>query len=1653
MTAAIRNSQSHGSAASRSNHATRRTRRDIEPLERRTLLSANLLWHPQPGSNAWDYTTANWLDTATNQPAVFHDGDNVTFDDSGGGGTVSVVSTGVSPGSTTDDSTLDYVLQSATVNEAPGINGAGGLIKHGSGTLTFFYITNSYSGPTDVQGGTLALNWGTLGNGAGTVTVEQGAALEIITPRAGPPLSNPLVLNGSGVGGSGALLGAASPGGYGYWNGPITVATASLVNSGQGSMDLTGSIEDDAGLTLDGDSDFLIEGAVTGPGGITKNGSGTAYFDGPGKTYSGATLVNSGTLRDGGGASGELSPNSRYTVAAGATLQDYGFDTIGSLTGAGTVVPGPGGPITVGADNSDFTFSGVITDGTLIKIGTGSWTIGGDQPNVFHSLQIGEPGLGDGGTVVLDKPDGVTAVGSNPADPGNGITIYSGNLIWAGSNQLLPGDPVSTVGNSSGTANVDLGGHTDTINSLAFGSTGTFHIGAGGTLNVVNFAFTNTAPVTWTIDPGGTMNFLDGGAGYGSLNGGRGARLAFGGGSGSGAITLNLAGTINIGNSQGVAAAGFGGGTTINVMPTGRLNTGSGAVVVVTNGFDVQGGGQLNLGQNGDNASLEFFGSAISCTLTLESGSSLNLLGAGAEIDNEASQAAIVGGGTIDLGGADRTIHCAGGTLSVTSDIVNGAITKDGAGDLSLAPTAANTYGGATDVQGGTVYLGIAAIPDDSALTIDPGATVIDNGQSAVRNNAYATIGSIAGGGTLELHNGNWSLFVGADNTSTDFSGAIIGGFGSLTKIGAGTLTLSGDQPDTFHDLRVGQPAPDGSIVSGGTVVLDKANGMPAVGYDSSSAVNGVNVYGGSLIWAADNQFLPADVIGMTGSATVSANFDLGGHTDTLKSLQLGYGAYHIGSGGALNLADSAVGFYPATWNIDDGGTLNLLDGGGSYGGVRLGLSHVTVNLSGTINIGNSPDVPPADALGVSSGFASKAAAIFQSGTVTVTATGRINTGAGSLAIVVATVDVQSGGQINLGEFGDGAALEFAGYPQARSGLLDIESGATVNLLGSNSQVIDDAFSPNAIIGGGTLNLDGQNRTFAIGGTLVVSASISNGFITKTGSVSYNVLDLAGSNTFNGPTTVQQGTLLLGSADALSGTPHVYVDDGGALDLNGYELTVPLDIQGSGDPYFGNNALGNFQTNNFWGLPTGPGPAIITSTVTLNAMTKISDDGLGITFAGPVTGPGGISVGAGGAHPIFVHGGNDYSGGTTDADRTWGGTSFEVAAPNALGSGPLHLDGSLLIFDSATDEVTASSVTLASAISGYLPNLVINGPAPADAYTLINDTGADPVAGTFNGLPQGASLVVGGKTFYINYQGGDGNDVVISTAPPGLGSIQGMVWVDFNNDGNVDFGEQGIAGVPITLTGSAGNVVAQTTTDADGLYTFGQLPPDLYTITEGADPAGYVEGRDSLGTITDLQGDVIRTGAGNASVQDVFSAVPLGTSQNAINYNFGELPAPGSAVSKGQAATMGFWQNKNGQALILQFASIGPWLAATLPQTFGGLAGASPQQVATLYQQKFVLTDKLDAQAMATALSVYATDASLGGAAAASYGFSVGAYGLGDSTWNIGADGAAFNVANNSTLTVLQILQDWDQQTNKTDKTIRHMAIDVFGGINSKGGI
>jgi fimbrial isopeptide formation D2 family protein/uncharacterized repeat protein (TIGR01451 family) len=148
----------------------------------------------------------------------------------------------------------------------------------------------------------------------------------------------------------------------------------------------------------------------------------------------------------------------------------------------------------------------------------------------------------------------------------------------------------------------------------------------------------------------------------------------------------------------------------------------------------------------------------------------------------------------------------------------------------------------------------------------------------------------------------------------------------------------------------------------------------------------------------------------------------------------------------------------------------------------------------------------------------------------------------------------------------------------------------------------------------------------------------------------------------------------------------------------------------------------------------------------------------------------------------------------------------------------------------------------------------------------------------------------------IGTQGGaTGNDVLsnivlpVSTSTNGENNnfgellparIAGFVYADDDNDGVFDAGESGIGGVTVTLTGTddLGNpVFLTTTTTITGAYSFDNLRPGTYTVSE-TQPSGYLDGRDTAGTL-----------GGDTTVNDRIASIALPPGGVSLNNNFGEL--------------------------------------------------------------------------------------------------------------------------------------------------------------------
>jgi hypothetical protein len=163
---------------------------------------------------------------------------------------------------------------------------------------------------------------------------------------------------------------------------------------------------------------------------------------------------------------------------------------------------------------------------------------------------------------------------------------------------------------------------------------------------------------------------------------------------------------------------------------------------------------------------------------------------------------------------------------------------------------------------------------------------------------------------------------------------------------------------------------------------------------------------------------------------------------------------------------------------------------------------------------------------------------------------------------------------------------------------------------------------------------------------------------------------------------------------------------------------------------------------------------------------------------------------------------------------------------------------------------------------------------------------------------------------------------------------------------------------------------------------------------------------------------------------------------------------------------------------------LGDWLAATLPNMYGSgdndLAGKTNAEVADVYVELFRRKKreavqaglggpaKLELQVLATALSVYVTNETLAGTVAADYGFVVTEHGLGISTYDVGDSGEAFGVADDTEMTVLEILLATDEMSSNgvlydgdddgdandgTETLRRREAFRVYAGINSQGSI
>ena len=163
---------------------------------------------------------------------------------------------------------------------------------------------------------------------------------------------------------------------------------------------------------------------------------------------------------------------------------------------------------------------------------------------------------------------------------------------------------------------------------------------------------------------------------------------------------------------------------------------------------------------------------------------------------------------------------------------------------------------------------------------------------------------------------------------------------------------------------------------------------------------------------------------------------------------------------------------------------------------------------------------------------------------------------------------------------------------------------------------------------------------------------------------------------------------------------------------------------------------------------------------------------------------------------------------------------------------------------------------------------------------------------SFSGIPVGDYSVT--ETQPIGYGSSSPNTRSVTAPVGGLSgqdffdttsTLAGRVFVDADNNGTFDSGEQPIGSITIRVTGIdviGRSVDRATTTSVDGSWSIDGLVAGVYTVTEPTQPVGYGDGRDAIGTLGG-------TRPGNGIGTDAVTGITVGVGADGTGYDFGEI--------------------------------------------------------------------------------------------------------------------------------------------------------------------
>jgi fibronectin-binding autotransporter adhesin len=792
------------------------------------------------------------------------------------------------------------------------ITGTGGLIKTGSGTLTLTG-TNFYTGGTEISQGTVSISSdANLGNAATAIT-----------------LSNSTIVSGAGTGADAVLRTTAS------FSSNRNVAFS---NGG-------GRIETATGTTL------TLSGSITtgGSASFIKQGAGTLVLTGDSSAgYNGRTWVNEGTLRiEGGGKLGSNSAGGQAYISNGATAIVTGagssWETFGQMRvgehGSGTLRVEAGGSVRTGGGSGTVGIVGAGGDSSVTITGSGSqWVGNGTQVYIGHSnagsltlsdggkfeltgassiLQAGLVGGSAGGTINIGAAEGsaAAAAGDLVVDTVslntsaskvvfNHTTLgygFSAAITGAGSVRQIAGTTVLTGNNDYSGATQVLGGRLVAGSSGGFSANSDYTVASGAVLEVAG-GFGTVATVGSLSGAGFVRIGLD----EVLITGGTNQTATFSGTFlGDGSLEFEGSGT-QIYTGTGT----LGGGLSVCACSTGSFIIRGGSLTL---GMDIQvEGGTLVVDQGGklDNGPAVF-----AVTSSAFATSTVRIDGAGTKVTT---------GSALIVGFVEKAEVTISGGASLVGDS-GAAVMSVGDGTASALVTGA---GSRWSIGGGGLSIGSFDGTGQASVTVaEDGALVIASGDLGIGPEGTLNIGNGGKAGTITLVAGailNDGAIV-ADFTDTATLAAAIDGTGTLTKRGAGTLTLTGTNTYT-----------GGTTVSGGNLVV---NGSIV----SSVTLNGGMLGGtgsvGEIVANAGGTVAPGNSIGtlnVTGNVAFAS-----GSTYQVEINPAGQSDRIVASGSAT-LSGGTVEVLAENGNYAASTSYTILT---ASGGVSGSFANVTSNL------------------------------------------------------------------------------------------------------------------------------------------------------------------------------------------------------------------------------------------------------------------------------------------------------------------------------------------------------------------------------------------------------------------------------------------------------------------------------------------------------------------------------------------------------------------------------------------------------------------------------------------------------------------------------------------------------------------------------------